>query len=136
MLSSGEWREREYELDVAEAIAGSLPDGMTGCLARVLAARGVTADALSEYLSPDLKSLPPPSSLPGVADCARVILDAVAQGRGDLRGSCLLALYGNETLCHTAQDLAGNDARVTTRAHKGTVRDSLGDVFHRGAVGQ
>ena len=113
MLSSGEWREREYELDVAEAIAGSLPDGMPGCLARVLAARGVTADALSEYLSPDLKSLPPPSSLPGVADCARVILDAVAQGRRivvygdyDADGVCATAIM-TRTLAALGVDAAG-----------------------------
>ena len=63
-------------------------------------------------------------------------LDAVAQGGGDVCGSCVRALGGNQALRHAAQDLAGDDAGVAAGTHEGAVGDGLGDVRHGGGSGQ
>ena len=81
MLSSGEWREREFDPRTAEAVRAALPPGFPAALARVLASRGVTSETLAGYLSPDMRSLPPPTALPGVAECVDAILDAVERRR-------------------------------------------------------
>ena len=98
MFSSGEWREREFDRRIADAIRGVLPPSFPESLAGVLASRGVTAESLSEFIAPDLKSLPPPSALPGAGECASVILDAVERKRK-------IVVYGDydaDGVCATA----------------------------------
>jgi single-stranded-DNA-specific exonuclease len=51
-------------------------------LARALASRGITADTAENYLRPTLKALfPDPSSLLGMDEAARVLIDAFEQDR-------------------------------------------------------
>ena len=77
--SGRRWRLREADTGVAAAIAEAA--GVEPLLARVLAARGVTADNAQDYLEPTLrKSLPDPYILTDMECGARRIADAVIAG--------------------------------------------------------
>ncbi|KAA5801630.1 single-stranded-DNA-specific exonuclease RecJ [Alkalicaulis satelles] len=55
--------------------------GVNDALARLLAARGLTAESAPDFLSPRLRdSFPDPSSFKGMDDAARLIWDAVEKG--------------------------------------------------------
>ena len=98
MLSSAEWREREFDRQAADAVCAALPPGFPPFFAHVLSARGICAEGVEEYLAPDLKSLPPPTALPGVDKCAEKILDAVER-------KCEIVVYGDydaDGVCATA----------------------------------
>jgi len=98
MLSSAEWREREFDRLAADEVCAALPAGFPPFFAHVLSARGVDAKCVDEYLAPDLKSLPPPTALPGVKECAEKILDAVERKRE-------IVIYGDydaDGVCATA----------------------------------
>ena len=119
MLSSAEWREREYDRQAADAVCAALPSGFPQFLAHVLASRGVDSESVEEYLAPDLKSLPPPKDLPGVCNCAEKILDAVAQNRKivvygdyDADGVCATAI-----MTRTLEALGANVAGFIPRRH-------------------
>lgn len=55
-------------------------EGFAPLEARLLALRGVTKENFGRFLSPSLSNLPNPSSLPGIAEAADVVLDAVSAG--------------------------------------------------------
>mgnify|MGYP006280508749 FL=1 len=63
--------------EIARAVAA--PDA----LARLLAARGVTAETAQGFLTPKLRdSFPDPTSVTGVTEAAALILDALKAGKG------------------------------------------------------
>ena len=75
-MTETEWRERTFDAAIADAIAAHDPK-LSAALARVLAARGVTAAGLDAFLNP-----PPvqPVSLPGVPEAVNIALAAVKAG--------------------------------------------------------
>ena len=78
MGAAPQWRAREYD----PAVCGALETrGCPPLVARVLAARGVTAESLDEFLDPSLARLVSPERLPGVSRAAEVILPFVREKR-------------------------------------------------------
>lgn len=90
------WKERDFsEAEVASLVkAGESP-----LMARLLALRGVTADALEAFFNPSHKNLLPPNRLPGIEDAVAVIIAAkrenkkvVIFGDYDCDGICATAI--------------------------------------------
>lgn len=83
-----------------DALAISQKAGLPDVLGRVLAARGVRLDDVSDFLDPTLRNLmPDPSSLAGMDTAAQRIADAVLRGEKvavfgdyDVDGACSSAL--------------------------------------------
>ena len=74
------WSERAYDAGLADALASS---GCSRILARLLAARGVSACGLDEFFEPtlaDLAGKANPSDLPGIDAAVSEILAAVSRG--------------------------------------------------------
>ena len=78
MLGTSTWREREFDATVQAALVAL---GYPPIMARLLAARGITADGSAEYFDPSLKRLARPQQLPGVAEAVKVISSFVREGR-------------------------------------------------------
>lgn len=78
MGAAPQWRAREYDTAVWEALVAR---GCTPLAARVLSARGVTADSLDEFLDSSLARLVSPEQLPGVSRAAEVILPFIREKR-------------------------------------------------------
>ncbi len=88
--------ERAVDARLVEDLAS---EGFTPLEARLLALRGVTKENHGRFLSPSLKNLADASSLPGVAEAADIVLDAVSAGDGivvfgdyDCDGVCATAI--------------------------------------------
>ncbi|MGF1562714.1 MAG: single-stranded-DNA-specific exonuclease RecJ [Geminicoccaceae bacterium] len=78
-ISGRVWRERAYDPDEARAIA--LSHDLDELAARVLASRGVSAEAVPGHLTPRLRAcLPDPSHLHGMDVAAARLADAVQDG--------------------------------------------------------
>lgn len=78
-LRGRRWRLAPANDAAAASIARTAQ--VSDALARLLNARGVTADAAAGFLHPRLRdSFPDPSSLTGMDDCASLIWDAVESG--------------------------------------------------------
>ncbi len=74
------WRLQTPDDDHVRALARHL-DG-SDLLARLLAPRGLTPDAVGAYLSPTLRALfPDPSSFRDMDQAAALVLDAIVEGR-------------------------------------------------------
>lgn len=79
-LSGRRWRDRGGEPAVVRAIMRR--HGLSEPLARALASRGVTEALSDDFLNPTLKSLfPNPSSFVEMDEAARLLVDAVEDGR-------------------------------------------------------
>jgi single-stranded-DNA-specific exonuclease len=71
------WRERAFGETQAAALENA---GYPRLLARLLAARGVTAETAAAYFSPSLADLSSPGDLPGIETAVREILSSLARG--------------------------------------------------------
>ena len=95
MCAAPRWSAREYDPDAYGALVAS------GCLplvARVLAARGVTAESLDEFSNPSLARLAAPESLPGIPRAVEVLLPFIREKR-------LVVVFGDydaDGVCATA----------------------------------
>src|SRR6516225_4718014 len=79
-LSGRLWRERPADPGLARRL--QLDHGLSEPLARALAARGVSAEAASDYLNPTLKALfPDPSAFADMDRAAAILVDALERGR-------------------------------------------------------
>ena len=86
-ITGRQWRARLDDERAAQALEQRL--GIPDLLARVMAARGVSAEAGAGYLDPRLRTdLPDPSSLRGVDEAAARLARAIARGEG-------IALFGD-----------------------------------------
>jgi single-stranded-DNA-specific exonuclease len=76
------WRDRLDERGAARALAiAQRHDGVPELLARILAGRGVEADAVAGFLDPTVRGLmPDPATLADVGAAATRLADAVARG--------------------------------------------------------
>ncbi len=72
------WRERAVDAAARDALVAA---GFSPLQARLLALRGVTAETADAYFSPALSALAAPHELPGVAEAAAVLLEAVRSGK-------------------------------------------------------
>ncbi|MGH6666119.1 MAG: DHH family phosphoesterase, partial [Pseudolabrys sp.] len=96
------WRDRLDERGQARALAIAQRSGVPELLARVLAGRGVEADAVEAYLDPTIKSLmPDPHTLTQMQVAAERLADAVLRGEHvaifgdyDVDGATASALLG------------------------------------------
>jgi single-stranded-DNA-specific exonuclease len=79
-LTGRVWRERPADAAVTQQIR--LQTSLSEPLARALAARGVTAEGVRDYLAPTLKALfPDPSSFMDMDRAAEILVDAVVRDR-------------------------------------------------------
>jgi single-stranded-DNA-specific exonuclease len=75
------WRDRLDERGQARALAIAQRHGLPELLARVLAGRGVAAEAVEDFLDPTIRRLmPDPHTLTGMEQAAARIADAVTRG--------------------------------------------------------
>ncbi len=91
-----QWREREVDAGVVSALVEA---GVAPLMARVLALRGVRADMLGTYFSPDFRDLAHAEELPGVTKAVEEIISAlkarkkiVVFGDYDCDGVCATAI--------------------------------------------
>ena len=103
MQSAGEWRERGFDPAAAEGLRAVLPPDVPPRLAETLAARGVTAESLADYLEPSLDPLrldapDGPDALDGIREAVEVILPFVA----DRRKIVVFGDYDADGVCATA----------------------------------
>ena len=74
------WRERESDLKLTEALRRG--HGLPEIAARMLAARGITAEQAAGFLNPTLKEFfPDPSSFKDMDLAARILEDAIVKNR-------------------------------------------------------
>jgi single-stranded-DNA-specific exonuclease len=79
-VSGRPWRDRLDERGAARALTIAQRHGLPELLARILAGRGVEADAVEAFLDPSVKRLmPDPNVVTGMAAAATRIADAVAR---------------------------------------------------------
>lgn len=79
-LSGRRWRERPVDLALADDHRRRF--GLPEIAARLMAARGVTREAADDFMNPTLRRLfPDPSSFADMDEAARVIEDAIVDGR-------------------------------------------------------
>jgi single-stranded-DNA-specific exonuclease len=143
------WRHRLTERQEAVALAMAQASGVADIVARVLAARGVTADGAARFLDPTLRDLlPDPGSLTDMAKAGARLADAVERrepvaifGDYDVDGACASALlkrflahYGADAEIYipdrifegygpnpeAMRDLAGRGARLIVTVDCGT----------------
>jgi single-stranded-DNA-specific exonuclease len=96
------WRDRLDERGSARALAIAQKNGVPELLARILAGRGVEADATEAYLDPTVKTLlPDPDVLTAMPAAAARIADAIVKGESiaifgdyDVDGATSSALLG------------------------------------------
>ena len=75
------WRDRLDERGAARALAITQRHGLPELLARILASRGVDADAVPSFLDPTIRGLmPDPNTLAGMGEAAIRLADAVMRG--------------------------------------------------------
>ena len=94
------WRHRLSERQEAVALAIAQGSGTAEIVARVLAARGITADGAARFLDPTVRDLlPDPASLTDMAKAGARLADAVERrervaifGDYDVDGACASAL--------------------------------------------
>lgn len=94
------WRHRLSERQEAVALAIAQGSGISEIVARILAARGVTAEAAARFLDPTVRDLlPDPASLTDMAKAGARLADAVERrervaifGDYDVDGACASAL--------------------------------------------
>lgn len=109
-----EWRERLASADANLATAISQRHDLPDLLGRILAARGITLDAVSDTLDPTLKAwMPDPSTLTDMEKAAARLADAIVKGEKiaifgdyDVDGACSSALLKRFLAAH------GRDARI------------------------
>lgn len=84
MTRAHAWIERPFEPSAAAPLAAAVSEkfklsaAQAGTAAKILAKRGIDAASFPTFVDPSFKSLPPPSSLPGVDEAARAIAAAAA----------------------------------------------------------
>src|SRR5262245_38091011 len=79
-LTGRRWREAPADLKLAEDHRRRY--GLPEIAARLMAARGVTVEGAKDFLEPTLRRLfPDPSSFADMDKAARVIEDAIVNGR-------------------------------------------------------
>ena len=119
MRAGPPWKERAVDLSVRQALEEK---GISPILARLLAARGLTADSLDAFFDPALARLARAADLPGISGAVDVILPHVAAHRKivvfgdyDADGVCASAI-----LVRTLRQLGGvADAFIPERFTEG-----------------
>lgn len=119
MRANARWRERAHDEAQADKLSAV---GLSPVVARVLSARGLTADAIEEFFDPALARLVSAADLPGVTAAVEVILPFVVARRKivvfgdyDADGVCASAI-----LVRTLRKLGGvADAFIPGRFTEG-----------------
>lgn len=119
MRANARWRERAHDEAQVDKLSAA---GLAPVVARVLSARGLTADAVEEFFDPALARLARAADLPGITAAVEVILPFVAARREivvfgdyDADGVCASAI-----LVRTLRKLGGvADAFIPGRFTEG-----------------
>ncbi len=133
------WRHRLDQRQENVALTMAQSHGITDIVARVLAARGVTADQAERFLDPTIRDLlPDPASLTDMDAAAARLADAIARrervaifGDYDVDGACSSALLSRYL---TALGIA-NEIYIPDRIFEGygPNPDAMRELVSRGA---